>query len=81
MLIGYVSDERYVTLPSVLLEFERAGQSLGITSRVLGAVYADLAPGQYKVRLATWLYNVNSPQIFISYQILILLPKTHTIAT
>lgn len=51
MLIGYVSDERYVALPGVLLEFEWDGRSLETTSRASGAVYADLTPGQYKVTL------------------------------
>lgn len=51
MLIGYVSDERYVALPDTLLEFERDGQSFEARSRATGAVYADLEPGDYKVTL------------------------------
>ncbi|MCB0083033.1 MAG: carboxypeptidase regulatory-like domain-containing protein, partial [Caldilineaceae bacterium] len=51
MLIGYVSDERYVALPGVLLEFEADGASVETTSRATGAVYADLPPGDYKVTL------------------------------
>ena len=43
MLIGYTSDERYVALPDVALEFERDGQSVEVHSRATGAVYADLA--------------------------------------
>ncbi len=53
MLIGYVSDERYVALPDASLEFEREGESVAvIRSSPRGAVYADLAPGEYRVTLA-----------------------------
>jgi N,N-dimethylformamidase len=53
MLIGYVSDERYVALPGVGLEFQRAdGETVAIvTSSPRGAVFADLTPGEYKVTL------------------------------
>ena len=51
MLIGYVSDERYLALGDVLLEFQRDGQSIEARSRASGAVHADLAPGPYKVYL------------------------------
>lgn len=51
LLIGYVSDERYVALPEVLLEFQRAGHSVEVCSRATGAVYADLDPGEYRVTL------------------------------
>jgi len=51
MLIGYVSDERYVALPDVLLEFEQDGESLEARSRATGAVVADLSPGEYAVTL------------------------------
>lgn len=51
MLIGYVSDERYVALADVLLEFESAGQSYETRSRATGAVYVDLPPGDYRVTL------------------------------
>lgn len=54
MLIGYVSDERYVAVPEVLCEFIGAdGASHEVRSRASGAVYADLAPGEY----ATVLYK------------------------
>jgi N,N-dimethylformamidase len=52
MLVGYVSDERYVALADVLLEFERGGRSVAVvrsTSR--GAVYAEIEPGEYRVTL------------------------------
>src|ERR1700756_2213479 len=61
MLIGYVSDERYVALPNVLLEFENEHgsnehgpneqRSVEARSRASGAVYADLPPGEYRVTL------------------------------
>lgn len=52
MLIGYVSDERYVALADVLIEFERDGQSCAVVrSTPRGAIYADLAPGPYRVTL------------------------------
>ena len=54
MLIGYVSDERYVAVPEVLCEFIGAdGASHEVRSRASGAFYADLAPGEY----ATVLYK------------------------
>jgi hypothetical protein len=52
MLIGYVSDERYVALPDVLFEFESRGGSIEARSRASGAVHADLPPGEYTVTLA-----------------------------
>ena len=51
MLIGYVSDERYVAVPEVLCEFIGAGGSCEARSRASGAVYADLDPGTYEVVL------------------------------
>lgn len=53
MLVGYVSDERYVALPDVLLEFENGeGESVETRSRASGAIYASVAPGVYRVTLA-----------------------------
>ena len=51
MLLGYVSDERYVALPDALLELEGAGGSVEARSRATGVVYADVPPGPYKVTL------------------------------
>ncbi len=45
MLIGYVSDERYVALPDVIVEFLRDGKSIEARSRATGAVHADLPAG------------------------------------
>jgi hypothetical protein len=52
MLVGYVSDERYVALADVLVEFEAGAHSLETRSRASGAVYADVSPGEYRVTLA-----------------------------
>src|SRR5438067_49222 len=52
MLIGYVSDERYVALPDVLLEFENEANSVEARSRASGAIYVDITPGRYRVTLA-----------------------------
>lgn len=52
MLVGYVSDERYVAIEGVALEFIRNGISEAVTSRASGAVYADIAPGEYEVVLS-----------------------------
>src|SRR4051794_35278366 len=50
MLIGYVSDERYVALPDAILEFLDAdGRSWEARSRASGSVYAALPPGEYRV--------------------------------
>lgn len=51
MLIGYVSDERYVALPDVMLEFVREGTSVEARSRATGAVHANVGPGQYEVAI------------------------------
>jgi N,N-dimethylformamidase len=52
MLVGYVSDERYVALADVLLEFEGSAGSFETRSRATGSVHvADLPPGRYKVTL------------------------------
>jgi hypothetical protein len=52
MLVGYVSDERYVAIPEVLFEFENERGSVEARSRATGAVYADLKPGSYRVALS-----------------------------
>ena len=50
MLIGYVSDERYVALPDAMLEFiNDRGESWEARSRASGSVHADLPPGDYRV--------------------------------
>ncbi len=52
MLIGYVSDERYLALSGVALEFvDDRGRSWEARSRATGAVHADLPAGDYTVTL------------------------------
>jgi len=52
MRIGYVSDERYVALPDVLLEFVNAcGDSWEARSRASGSVHVDVPPGEYEITL------------------------------
>ncbi len=52
MLVGYVSDERYVAIPNVLLEFEAENESIETRSRATGSIYAEVTPNkEYKVTL------------------------------
>ncbi|MCH2124568.1 MAG: hypothetical protein MK165_07245 [Pirellulaceae bacterium] len=52
MLIGYVSDEYYVAMPNVQIEFQNETTSLEVRSRASGAVHANIEPGTYQVTLA-----------------------------
>lgn len=52
MLVGYVSSERYVALDDVRVEFQQNGQSVAVVSSTpRGAIYAEIAPGEYTVTL------------------------------
>jgi hypothetical protein len=52
MLIGYVSDERYLALPEVALEFVNSqGESWEARSRATGSVHAELRAGTYTATL------------------------------
>jgi hypothetical protein len=52
MLIGYVSDEYYLALADVAVEFiDARGRSFETRSRASGAIHLDLPPGDYKVVL------------------------------
>jgi hypothetical protein len=51
MLIGYVSDERYVALADVAVEVVADGRSWEARSRASGSIHADLPPGEYMVVL------------------------------
>ena len=66
MLVGYVSDERYVALPDVLLEFVVDGQSVEARSRATGAVYADVAPGPATVTLYKAGYGQKSVEMVVT---------------
>jgi hypothetical protein len=52
MLIGYVSDERYVALAGVEVEILGPRGSVATRSRASGAIHADVEPGRYEVILA-----------------------------
>src|SRR5579862_9099929 len=52
MLVGYVSDEYFVALPDVLLEFVSGAGLVQARSSASGAVVAGLAAGEYQVTLA-----------------------------
>ena len=51
MLIGYVSDEQYVALSGAQVEFEQDGRSISATTRVTGAIHAELDPGPWRAAL------------------------------
>jgi hypothetical protein len=51
MLVGYVSDERYVALPDAMLEFNGKDQVIQARSSASGTVHADVPPGEYDVVL------------------------------
>lgn len=59
MLVGYVSDERYIALPDAQVEFESEDRSVSteVRSRASGSVHADLPPGRYVVTLAKTGYG------------------------
>src|SRR5712691_8747843 len=53
MLIGYVSDEMYVALADVLVEFTNdQGGSWEARSRAGGSIHCELPSGEYLVTLA-----------------------------
>ncbi len=52
MLLGYVSDEKYVALADVTIEFlDASGNSYETRTRASGAVHLDLPEGEYDVVL------------------------------
>lgn len=65
MLIGYVSDDRYVALPDVLLEFEWPGGCIEARSRASGAVHAEVPPGPCTVTLAKDGYGAKRSEIVV----------------
>lgn len=66
MLIGYVSDERYIALPDTLLEFVSPQGSWEARARATGAVYADVPPGRYTVTLARDGYGAKRVEVNIT---------------
>ncbi|MAV36030.1 MAG: N,N-dimethylformamidase [Planctomycetaceae bacterium] len=65
MLIGYVSDERYVALPDTQVELENDQISIEVRSRASGAVHADLPPGTYLATLARAGYGSKRVELTI----------------
>lgn len=57
MLIGFVSNERYVALADVLFEFRGDSGVTTVRSTISGSVFADLAPGDYEVVLGKQGYG------------------------
>jgi N,N-dimethylformamidase len=51
MLVGYVSNERYVAIGDVAFEFRGHDGVFAARSNISGAVYADITPGDYEVVL------------------------------
>ena len=52
MLVGYVSDERYMAVPDCALLFEQGSTVVPARSAANGAVYAELPSGTYNVALS-----------------------------
>jgi N,N-dimethylformamidase len=52
MLLGYVSDERFVALAGVEVELVGAGASVAARSRASGAIHSEIGPGRYEVILS-----------------------------
>jgi hypothetical protein len=52
MLVGYVSDERYVAIADVAVEIDCDGETIAVThSTARGKILADIEPGTYRVTL------------------------------
>src|SRR6266496_6077232 len=52
MLLGYVSDEKYLALAGVEIEILGPRGSIATRSRASGSVHADIEPGRYELVLA-----------------------------
>src|SRR5688572_19433528 len=67
MLLGYVSDEHYLALLDVVVEFERDGEPIMVvTSSPRGAIYGELPAGQYRVTLAKPGYGAKTVDAFLT---------------
>lgn len=63
-LVGYVSDERYVAIPEVAVEFRRGDETVAVSrSTARGAVYAPLQPGSYTATLARAGFGSKSVEV------------------
>ena len=65
-LVAYVSDERYVALPDVILEFEGDAGSFEARSRATGAVHVVMPTGTYKVTLQKPGFGAKSVRVDIA---------------
>jgi N,N-dimethylformamidase len=65
-LVAFVSDERYVALPDVILEFEGDAGSFEARSRATGAVYIAMPCGKYKVTLQKPGFGAKSVRVEIT---------------
>ena len=66
MRVGYVSDERYVALIDVALEFVNdKGESWEARSRATGAVFVDAPPGRYTVTLQRAGFGAKRSQVIL----------------
>ena len=66
MIVGYVSNERYVALADVSFEFRGADAVTCVRSTVSGTVYADLPPGDYEVVLGKDGYGSKIVQMTVT---------------
>ena len=66
MLVGYVSNEDFVALGGVELEFENDAVNVAARSRITGAVHAELEPGTYHVSLGLPGYGAKRVQMTVA---------------
>lgn len=66
MLVGYVSNERYVALADVLLEFRSETGVVVARSTISGAVYAEVSAGEYEVVLGKDGYGSKIVKVNVS---------------
>ena len=64
-VIGYVSNERYLSVAGVHCEFihARSGARYAVDSTATGAVCADIPPGEYQVALALEGYGAKTSTV------------------
>lgn len=67
MLVGYVSNERYVAIEDVLFEFRGADGVTTARSTISGSVYADIDPGEYEVVLGREGYGSKIVQVKVRW--------------
>ena len=65
MLVGYVSDERYLAVPNVSFEFERDGTVTTALSTATGAVRAEIEPGAYRVTFVREGYGSKIVEVMV----------------